>query len=55
MEEFKKDMQNITANVTQSTLNEAPRAYKPIEEVMKAQNSSVKIVKHLIPIINWKG
>lgn len=53
--EFKSEMKGITANVSQSTLDEAPMAYKDIFKVMKAQEKSVKIYKHLLPLINWKG
>ena len=31
------------------------KAYKNIFEVMNAQKESVKVLKHLKPIINWKG
>lgn len=55
MEEFRKSMQGIKGTVSESFIDEAPSAYKNIYEVMEAQKSSVKIVKHLLPLINWKG
>ena len=55
MSDFKKDMKNITSNVSQKTLDEAPDAYKNLDAVMKAQSASVKILKHILPLINWKG
>lgn len=53
--DFENSMIGITGNINESTIDEAPMAYKNIFEVMKAQESSVKIVSHLLPIINWKG
>ncbi|MBL7059213.1 RtcB family protein, partial [Candidatus Pacearchaeota archaeon] len=42
-------------NVSQKTLSEIPMAYKDVFKVMDAQKSSIKIIKYLKPIINWKG
>jgi len=55
MEQFKKSMEGITGNVSGKTLDEAPSAYKDINKVMDAQKASIKIIKHITPIINWKG
>ncbi len=55
LKEFEETMKGIKANVGIGTIDESPFAYKNINEVLKAQNKSVKIVKHLKPIINWKG
>ena len=55
MKEFKDSMEGICGTVTFETLDEAPQAYKNINLVMEVQKSSVKIIKHLKPIINWKG
>jgi len=55
MESFKKSMEGIKGTITPQTLDEAPMAYKDIDKVMKAQEKSVKIIKHILPIINWKG
>ena len=55
MEEFEESMQGIVGTVSQGTLDEAPMAYKNVFDVMDAQKESVKVVKHLTPIINWKG
>ncbi len=55
MSEFQNSMAGITGTISQKTLDEAPMAYKNIYEVMEAQKDSVKIIKHLLPIINWKG
>jgi len=55
MEEFKESMSGITSSIRQEILDEAPMAYKNIFEVMAAQKDSVEIVKHILPLINWKG
>ena len=55
IKEFKDSMKGICGTVSFETLDEAPQAYKDINSVMEVQKSSVKIIKHLRPIINWKG
>ena len=51
MDYFKKTMKGIK---TKLVIDEAPMAYKDIYKVMEKQKSSVKVVKHLKPIINWQ-
>lgn len=53
--QFQEQMKGITAPVCTATIDESPMAYKNIEDVMELQKDSVKILKHLKPIINWKG
>jgi tRNA-splicing ligase RtcB len=55
LEDFKKSMEGIRGTISPKTLDEAPMAYKDINKVMQAQEKSVKIQKHILPIINWKG
>ncbi len=55
MAQFKKSMKGIVGTVDEGTLDEAPMAYKNISDVMDAQIESVKIIKHLKPVINMKG
>lgn len=55
LEDFKKSMEGIRGTISMKTLDESPMAYKDITKVMQAQEKSVKIVKHILPIINWKG
>jgi tRNA-splicing ligase RtcB (3'-phosphate/5'-hydroxy nucleic acid ligase) len=55
MKQFENSMKGITATITQGTLDESPFAYKDITTVMKAQEKSIKIYKHLLPLINFKG
>ena len=55
MKEFKDSMKGIIGTIDNGTLDEAPMAYKKISIVMDAQKDSVKVIKHLKPIINMKG
>lgn len=55
METFQEQMKGIVAPVKEKVIDESPDAYKNIFEVMELQKDSVDIVKHLKPIINWKG
>lgn len=55
MEQFKESMKGIKGTISNKTLDELPMAYKNFFKVMDAQKESVKIVKHIKPIINWKG
>lgn len=55
LEEFKKEMEDVKGTVSERTLDEAPQAYKDITAVLAAQQESIEVVKHIKPIINWKG
>lgn len=53
--EFYTDMQGIVTNHTSKTLDESPRAYKDIFEVMKLQENLVEVIDHIKPFLNLKG
>jgi tRNA-splicing ligase RtcB len=55
IDEFEKQMENITAQVGTGTLDESPIAYKNIHAIMEHQVNLVDIVTHVQPIINIKG
>jgi len=55
IEQFKKAMKGIKGNISEKIIDEAPMAYKDIDKVMDAQKPSVKIIKKIKPLINWKG
>ncbi len=58
IKEFKKvmEMADVVAKVDNSTLDEAPFAYKDINQVIKAQeNVVIKVVDQVRPLINIKG
>ena len=56
MEDYKQSMKDIfTTSVKDSTLDEAPMAYKPMEEIMENIKDTVEIVKVIKPIYNFKA
>ncbi|MCF7865913.1 RtcB family protein [Candidatus Woesearchaeota archaeon] len=55
IEDFRESMKGIKGTISQGTLDESPMAYKDVFDVMDKQKDSVKIIKHLKPVINWKG
>jgi len=55
IEEFHKDMEGVVTNHTDDTLDESPKAYKNIFEVMELQKDLVEIIDRSIPILNIKG
>lgn len=56
MEAFKRSMKGVySSSVTSKTIDEAPMAYKPIEEILKHIHPTLRIVKHLKPIYNFKA
>lgn len=55
IEEFHKDMEGIVSNHTDSTVDESPKAYKDIFQVMELQSDLVSIIDRVKPILNIKG
>lgn len=56
LEEFRKSMDGIfTTSLSMSTLDEAPFAYKPIEEIIANVQDTVEINKIIKPIYNFKA
>lgn len=56
LEEYKKAMEGIyTTSVNDSTLDEAPMAYKSLEDIIDVIGESVDIVEVLKPIFNYKA
>jgi tRNA-splicing ligase RtcB len=53
--DFSDTMENVVANVNESTLDESPFAYKNIYKVMLDQSDLVDVIAHVRPIINIKG
>jgi len=53
--EFSDTMQNVTALVTEDTLDESPEAYKDIFRVMELQSDLVEVMDYVVPCINIKG
>jgi RNA-splicing ligase RtcB/predicted DNA-binding transcriptional regulator YafY len=56
LEDYQKSMEGIyTTSVNYSTLDEAPMAYKPIEEIISNIQDTVEILKIIKPIYNFKA
>lgn len=56
LDEFRQSMEGIyTTSVSQSTIDESPMAYKPIDEIVKNIKDTVDIVKIIKPIYNFKA
>jgi RNA-splicing ligase RtcB len=56
LEEFEKSMEGIfTTSMSMNTLDEAPLAYKPIEEIVENIRDTVEINKIIKPIYNFKA
>lgn len=56
MEEFKESMEGIySTSVVESTIDEAPMVYKPIEEIMENIKDTVDVIAILKPVYNFKA
>lgn len=56
MEEYKQSMREIyTTSVSESTIDEAPMVYKPLEEIESNIKDTVDIVERIKPIYNFKA
>ena len=56
VEEYAKQMKGIFSTcINESTLDEAPFAYKDFEEIMECVEPTVEVLTRLIPIYNFKA
>lgn len=56
LEEFEETMKDVwTTSVVQSTLDESPFAYKPMDEIIRNVQESVEILKIIKPLFNFKA
>lgn len=56
MDDFKETMSGIwTTSVSEETLDEAPMAYKPMQEIIEQIGETVTIQKHIKPVYNFKA
>ena len=56
LEEYKKTMEGIyTTSVNESTLDEAPMAYKSLDNIIDVIKESVDILDVLKPVYNFKA
>ena len=56
MDEFRKSMEDVySTSVCESTLDEAPMAYKPIGEIVECIQPTVTIQSVIKPLYNFKA
>ena len=56
LEEYQESMKGIyTTSVNQSTIDESPMAYKPMDEILERIKDTVEIVKIIKPVYNFKA
>lgn len=56
MDDFKRSMKGIySTSVSTATLDEAPQAYKPLAEIVRAISDTVEIVGVIKPVYNFKA
>jgi RNA-splicing ligase RtcB len=56
MEEYQESMSGIyTTSVNRETIDEAPQAYKPMDEIIRAVADTVEIEDNIKPIYNFKA
>lgn len=56
LDDFKKTMDGIwSTSVSEETLDEAPMAYKPMEEISTQIDETVEIQKRIVPVYNFKA
>ena len=56
LEEYKKSMENnYTTSVKEETKDEAPFAYKSIEDILNNIKETVEVIEIIKPIYNFKA
>lgn len=56
IDEFKETMKDVwSTSVNQSTLDESPMAYKPMEEILENTKESLEITEIIKPLYNFKA
>jgi tRNA-splicing ligase RtcB len=56
LEDYKETMKDIyTTSVSESTLDECPMAYKPIEEIIENTRDTIDIIDIIRPLYNFKA
>ena len=56
LKEYEESMNGIyTTSVCQSTIDESPMAYKPMDEIVKSIDDTVLIDKIIKPVYNFKA
>lgn len=55
LEEFKESMKGIySSTINENTIDEAPSAYKRVEDILPMLEGTARVIKHIKPIYNYK-
>ncbi|MEN6339376.1 MAG: RNA-splicing ligase RtcB, partial [Clostridiaceae bacterium] len=56
MADYRREMAAIfTTSVSEETLDEAPEAYKPADEILSLLNETVTVERVIKPVYNFKA
>ena len=56
LDDFEKSMEGIyTTSVSEATIDESPMAYKPLNEILANIGDTVRVIKLIKPIYNFKA
>ena len=56
LDEYRREMEGVyTTSVSESTLDEAPMAYKSLSDIIDVIQESVEVIEVLKPIYNFKA
>ena len=56
LSDFQEEMKDIyTTSVSENTLDEAPGAYKPMEDIIKNIEPTAEVIDRLVPVYNFKA
>ncbi len=56
LEEYKEAMKDVyTTSVSESTLDEAPMAYKSLDDIIDVIKASVDVIEVIKPVFNFKA
>ena len=56
LQDYKESMEGVKSfTVTENTLDEAPQAYRNIDEIVEATKETMDIIEVIKPIFNFKG
>jgi len=55
VEDYRREIRNVyVPDMGMDAVDEAPQAYKPMEEIAQAMRETVDIVEHIVPLYNFK-
>ena len=56
MSDYKKSMEGIyTTSINENTIDEAPMAYKSIDDILNSIHETVEVIEILKPVYNFKA